>query len=219
MPTPVDEAVIRYGNEREARAHRLLGDGGPGAGEVKLTKVHDVVGEGTGIHGEVVDREARAQLLPHASRWTSRGACARRAAAARTSGARALREGPCEHMIALRLAYARQRARGGGAAARRPRAASSSARRRARTCAARPRAQEQVYRVSLDGRRCVAVEWGPRPGEPRHQRLWFDTDAEARDGLLRAPGEAGRRGLHRRGLGLSVVNHASVVTEAAERRV
>jgi hypothetical protein len=36
-----------------------------------------------------------------------------------------------------------------------------------------------VYRVSLDGK-VVAVEWGPRLGEPRRQKLWFDTDAEAR---------------------------------------
>ena len=64
MPTPVDEASIRFGNEQEARAHRLLGDGGPGAGEVKVTKVHEVVGEGTPHPRRGGGPRGRAQLLP-----------------------------------------------------------------------------------------------------------------------------------------------------------
>jgi predicted nucleic acid-binding Zn finger protein len=177
MATPVDEAVIRFGSEREARAHRLLGDGGPGAGEVKVTKVHEVVGEGTRIHGEVVDREAVRSFFPVFTldlegrvREASCG-CPH----FRRSG---VREGPCEHMMALRLAYARQRAE--EEALRQTPEGRQQIRAETRSYVRREATgQEQVYRVSLDGK-VVAVEWGPRLGEARHQKLWFDSDAEAR---------------------------------------
>ena len=177
MATPVDEAVIRFGSEREARAHRLLGDGGPGAGQVKVTKVHEVVGEGTRIHGEVVDREAVRSFFPVFTldlegrvREASCG-CPH----FRRSG---VREGPCEHMMALRLAYARQRAE--EEALRQTPEGRQQIRAETRSYVRREATgQEQVYRVSLDGK-VVAVEWGPRLGEARHQKLWFDSDAEAR---------------------------------------
>ncbi len=177
LSTPVDEAVIRYGNEREERAHRLLGDGGAGAGEVKLTKVHDVVGVGTRLNGEVVDREAVRSFFP--SFMLDLEGRVREASCGcshyRRSG---LREGPCEHMIALRLAYARQRTQ--EEALRQTPKGRALIRAETRSYVRRDDSgQEQVYRVSLDGK-LVSVEWGPRLGEQRHQRLWFDTDAEAR---------------------------------------
>ncbi len=177
LSTPVDEALLRYGNEREARAHRLLGDGTAGAGEVKLTKVHEVVGEGIRLSGEVVDREALRSFFPgfllDLEGRVREASCG--CPHYRRSG---LREGPCEHMIALRLVYARQRAQ---EEAQRQTAKGRAAIRAETRAYVRRDASglEQVYRVSLDGKR-VSVEWGPRLGEQRHQRLWFDTDAEAR---------------------------------------
>lgn len=174
MATPVDEAVIRYGNEREARAHRLL----EGAGEVKLTKVHEVVGEGTRIHGEVVDREAVRSFFP--SFMLDVEGRLREATCGcphhRRSG---VREGPCEHLLALRLAYSRRRAE--EEALRQTPEGRKLIRAETRSYVRRDAESglETVYRVSLDGQ-VVAVEWGPRTGESRHQRLWFDSDAEAR---------------------------------------
>jgi hypothetical protein len=177
MPTPVDEAVIRFGSEREARAHRLLGDGGPGAGEVKVTKVHELVGEGTRIHGEVVDREAVRSFFP-AFTVDLEGRVKEASCGCPPFRRSGLREGPCEHMIALRLAYARQRA--AEEALRQTPEGRKLIRAETRSYVRREASgQEQVYRVSLDGK-VVAVEWGPRLGEPRRQKLWFDTDAEAR---------------------------------------
>ena len=177
LSAPVDEAVIRYGNEREERAHRLLGDGGPGAGEVKLTKVHEVVGVGTRLTGEVVDREAVRSFFPgfmlDLEGRVREASCG--CPPYRRSG---MREGPCEHMIALRLAYARQRAQ--EEALRQTPKGRAQIRAETRSYVRRDESgQEQVYRVSLDGK-LVSVEWGPRLGEQRHQRLWFDTDGEAR---------------------------------------
>jgi hypothetical protein len=177
LSTPVDEAVIRYGSEREERAHRLLGDGSAGAGEVKVTKVHEVVGTGTRLHGEVVDREAVRSFFP--SFLLDQEGRVREASCGCPPYKRAgMREGPCEHMIALRLAYARQRAQ--EEALRQTPKGRSQIRAETRAYVRRDDSgKEQVYRVSLDGKR-VSVEWGPRQGEARHQRLWFDTDAEAR---------------------------------------
>ncbi|MFY2558827.1 SWIM zinc finger family protein [Corallococcus terminator] len=178
MATPVDESVIRFGSEREARAHRLLGDGGPGAGEVKLTKVHELVGEGTRIHGEVVDREAVRSFFPSFTLdlegRVKDASCG--CPHFRRSG---MREGPCEHQLALRLAYARRRAE--EEALRKTPEGRKLIRAETRSYVRRDAesGQELVYRVSLDGQ-VVAVEWGPRTGEARHQRLWFDTDTEAR---------------------------------------
>ena len=171
---------------------------GEGAGEVKLTKVHEVVGEGTHIHGEVVDREAVRSFFPRFTLDLEGRAHARPRAAAHLPPLGDARGPLRAHDRAAPGLRAPPR-RGRGPARRRPRGASSSAPRRAPTCAATPPGREQVYRVSLDGK-VVAVEWGPRAGEPRHQSLWFDTDAEAREAYF---GRLDRclRGLHRRGLG------------------
>jgi hypothetical protein len=178
LAAPVDESLIRYGSEREARAHRLLGDGAAAHGEVKLTKVHEIAGEGTEIHGEVVDKEAHRSFAPRftidlegrtSDAWCS---CSHY----RRAG---MREGPCEHMLALRLAYARRRA--DEEALRQTPEGRKLIRAETRTYVRRePTGGETVYRVSLDGRG-VHVRWGRRADEPRQQRVWFDTDAEARD--------------------------------------
>ncbi len=177
LSTPVDEAVIRYGSEREERAHRLLGDGSAGAGEVKVTKVHEVVGTGTRLHGEVVDREAVRSFFP-SFLLDLEGRVREASCGCPTYKRAGMREGPCEHMIALRLAYARQRAQ--EEALRQTPKGRAQIRAETRAYVRRDDSgKEQVYRVSLDGK-LVSVEWGPRQGEARHQRLWFDTDTEAR---------------------------------------
>nr|WP_305070682.1 MULTISPECIES: GNAT family N-acetyltransferase [unclassified Myxococcus] len=90
-----------------------------------------------------------------------------------------MREGPCEHQLALRLVYARRRAE--EEALRQTPEGRKHIRAETRSYVRRDAesGQEMVYRVSLDGQ-VVAVEWGLRTGEARHQRLWFDTDVEAR---------------------------------------
>jgi hypothetical protein len=182
LAEPVDEAAIRFGSEREARAHRLLGDGGAGAGEVRLTKLHDMGGEGTEIHGEVNDREAHRAYAP---RFTldNEGRVGGAACTCATFQRSGLREGPCEHLIALRLAYARKLS--ADEAARRTPEGRSLILAETRTYVRRDAAgAETVYRVSLD-RRALSVRWGARAGAERHQRLWFDTDREARDAYFR----------------------------------
>ncbi|MCC6552250.1 MAG: SWIM zinc finger family protein [Polyangiaceae bacterium] len=197
FPEPVDEDRIRFGSPREAKAHRLLGSAGtptltvgatpgeaglrphtPGTGEVRLTKIHEIAGEGVEIHGEVADKEARRDFPP---RFTMdlEGRVSDASCTCPTFRRSALREGPCEHMIALRLAYARRRAEED--ALRQTAEGRTLIRAETRTYVRRePTGAETVYRVSLDDR-LVHVQWGARAAAPRHQRIWFDTDREARD--------------------------------------
>jgi hypothetical protein len=174
---PVDEAVIRYGNERELRAHRLLGDGeSTPSGEVRLTKVHDLVGEGVEIHGEVIDREAQRSFAPSFT-LDLEGRAVNATCGCPTFRRSGMREGPCEHMIALRLAYGRRRAE--EERARQTPEGRKLIRAETRTFVRRGGdGREQVYRLSLDGK-VVRVRWGARSDEAREQRLWFDSDREA----------------------------------------
>ena len=94
---------------RSARPHFTLGRLLEGAGEVKLTKVHDVVGTGTRIHGEVVDREAVRSFFP-SFLLDSEGRVREASCGCPHFRRSGVREGPCEHMLALRLAYSRRRA-------------------------------------------------------------------------------------------------------------
>ncbi|WP_434046451.1 MULTISPECIES: SWIM zinc finger family protein [Sorangium] len=178
FPEPVDEREIRFSSPREAAAHRLLG--APGA--VRPTKVHEIAGEGTEIHGQVADREAHRDFSPRftmdlegrvSDAWCS-------CPTFRRSG---LREGPCEHMIALRVAHARERAEKD--ALRQTAEGRSLIRAETRTYVRREASgAEVVYRVSLDDR-VVHLSWGARAEAPRHQRIWFDTDGEARDAYFK----------------------------------
>lgn len=178
LAEPIDPQAIRYGSPREARAHRLLGDGAPGTGEVELTKIHEIAGEGTEIHGQVTDREARRAFSP---RFLLDLEGRVREASCGCPGFRraGMREGPCEHMIAIRLAWARRRAeeeklRGTPEGRRLIRAETRTFTRRGADGVA------TVYRVSLD-EKLLVVRWGKAAEAPREQRLWFDSDADARD--------------------------------------
>ncbi len=197
MATPVDEAVIRFGSEREARAHRLLGDGGPGAGEVKVTKVHEVVGEGTRIHGEVVDREAVRSFFPvftlDLEGRVTEASCG--CPHFRRSG---VREGPCEHMMALRLAYARQRAE--EEALRQTPEGRKLIRAETRSYVRREATRPGAGVPRLAGRQGGGRGVGPAPGRGAPPEAVVRLGRRGARGLLRAPGGTGLRRLHRRGL-------------------
>jgi len=145
---PPAPAALRFRDPREAAAHRLLGE--PGA--VTLSKVHDQP-EGRTIEGQVVDAKAHRTFFPaftvDREGRTSAASCT--CSAFRRAG---IKEGPCEHMIALRVLHAREQAR--------LEAERDTPEGRARITAETrillrrtPRGAE-TYRLSLDGRLVVA---------------------------------------------------------------
>jgi hypothetical protein len=171
---PVDDEVTRAATPREARALRLL----ESKRAVTITKEHTIAGTGLEVRGEVNDVEARRTYAPRftldlegrvTDAWCNCPTFAR-------SG---LREGPCEHMLALRTAHARERA--AAEAMRGTPEGRAKIRAETRTLVRRDaRGAEETCRVSLDGRR-VRLAWTLAGGAARHQALEFDGDADARD--------------------------------------
>lgn len=171
----VDDAVVAFGSDREKDAHRLLDK----KGAVVVTKLHDKGSEGTEVSGDVKDdvqqRTYQPRFTSDAEGRVSDAQCS--CPRFRRSG---MREGPCEHMIALRVAWGRKRAederlRDTPEGKKLIRAETRTLLRRdART------GKQTVTRVSLD-EKVVRLEWGLALEAKRHQRIWFDTDSEARE--------------------------------------
>ncbi len=174
LDTPVDPADIRFGSEREAQAHRLLDTDG----KVALTKVHEIIGEGTELVGEVTDQVARRSYSPSFT-LDAEGRVSGASCQCPTFRRAGMREGPCEHMIALRLFYGRKRT--ADEANRLTPEGRKLIRAETRTLTRRDGlGTERVYRVSLDAK-AVVVRWGTRAEPAREQRQWFDTDDTARE--------------------------------------
>lgn len=200
-----DAEAMRYRDEHEQQAHRLLAL--PDA--VRLTKVHDLAGEGTRIEGEVEDPQAhrtyRTSFTIDREGRTVDATCT--SPQFRRSG---LREGPTVPMIALRLLFARrqaelERARGTEEGRKLIRAETRVLVRRGGP--RRPFKQDDsagggatgadtsslTYRLSLDDRE-VVVRWGSHPERMRMHRLRFASAEAARDeyfGRLTSLGDKG----------------------------
>ncbi|MEJ7598371.1 MAG: SWIM zinc finger family protein [Kofleriaceae bacterium] len=169
--TPVPASSLRFRDPREAAAHRLLAE----PGSVTLTKVADQGADGRSIEGQVVDAKAHRTFHPaftiDREGRTSAASCT--CSAFRRSG---IKEGPCEHMVALRVAYTREQAQ--LEAARNTPEGRALITAETRTLLRRTAKGAEMYRLSLDGR-SVSARYGI--GEAlRMQRLKFDSVAEAR---------------------------------------
>ena len=168
---PPPASALKFRDAREAAAHRLLGE----AGAVTLTKVHDLGAEGRTIEGQVVDAKAHRTFHPSFTidREARTAAASCTCSVFRRSG---IKEGPCEHMIALRVAYAREQAR--LEAARQTEEGRAMITAETRVLMKRTQQGAETYRLSLDGR-TVTARYGL--GEAlRMQRLEFDTAEDAR---------------------------------------
>jgi uncharacterized Zn finger protein len=173
LAQPLELDQLRYRDAREEQAHRLLAT----EDQVQLTRIHDLGLEGTAIDGEVQDRQAHRHYqtsftLDREGR-TVKASCT--CADFRRNG---LKQGPCPHMIALRLRYAREQA-----ALEQARETAEGRRLiRAETRTLTRRQGEAVlsYRISLDERQ-VLLRWGHDPQTLRQQRLLFNRAEEARD--------------------------------------
>lgn len=203
LASPPDAEALRYRDEREQQAHRLLAIDDA----VRLTKVHELGGEGTRIEGEVEDPQAhrtyRTSFTIDREGRTVDASCT--SPQYRRSG---LREGPTVPMIALRLLFARrqaelERARGTEAGRKLIRAETRVLVRRhgpRRATSETPSSGlaaantgSVTYRLSLDDRE-VVVRWGTHPERMRMHRLRFSSPDDARDeyfGRLASLGDKG----------------------------
>ncbi|MBT8492101.1 MAG: hypothetical protein KJO07_03490 [Deltaproteobacteria bacterium] len=169
---PLDPEHLRYRDEREEAAHRLLAVDD----QVRLTTVHDLGGEGVRIEGEVEDKVAhrsyQTSFTIDREGRTVDASCS--SPQFRRSG---LREGPTVPMIALRLLYARQKAE--LEQARNTEEGRKLIRAETRMLIKRDRGGATMMRVSLNDRK-VVVRWGPHPEQMRMSQQHFDSPDDAR---------------------------------------
>jgi predicted DNA-binding WGR domain protein len=169
---PLEADALRYRDDREEQAHRLLAT--PDA--VRITRIHDLGGEGVRIEGEVEDAQAhrsyKTSFTIDREGRTVDASCT--SAQFRRSG---LREGPTVPMIALRLRHIREQAE--LERARDTEEGRRLIRAETRTLIRRDPKGSTTYRLSLDDRQ-VVVRWGSSPERMRMQRLMFTSPDEAR---------------------------------------
>lgn len=189
LAAPLDADRLRYRDQREEAAHRLLAVDG----QVVLTTVHDLGGEGVRIEGEVHDRQAhrtyQTSFTIDREGRTVNASCS--SPQFRRSG---LREGPTVPMIALRLLYARERAR--LEKARDTDEGRRLIRAETRTLIKRGSGRAVTMRISLSDRK-VVVRWGGNELGSESMRMsqqLFLTDDEARAEYFRRLAECEKRG-------------------------
>lgn len=182
---PLPPGALRFRDAREAAAHRLLAD--PAA--VTLSKVADQGIEGRAIEGQVVDAKAHRTFHPgftiDREGRTTGATCT--CTAFRRSG---IKEGPCEHMIALRVAYARAQA--ALEAARQTAEGRAQITAETRILMRRTPKGAESYRISLDGRNLTA-RFGLGDAL-RVQRQRFDSIDEARTAYFERLATLSRKG-------------------------
>jgi hypothetical protein len=170
--------ALEFRDAKEAAAHRLLAEGGA----VTLTKVHETP-EGRTVEGQVVDAKAHRTFYPQFTidreGRTTGAQCT--CSAFRRAG---MKEGPCEHMVALRVQLAREQAR--LEAERMTAEGRARITAETRTLLRRTDRGAETYRISLDGRLVISrfgasgAASGTRVAEDRVQKLKFDSIDDAR---------------------------------------
>ena len=169
---PLDESHLRYRDAGEEEAHRLLAL----AGAVRLTKVHDLAGEGVRIEGEVED--ARAHRVYKTAFTIDREGRTRDPSCTSAQFRRSrMKEGPTVPMLALRIQYVRNRV-----ALEQARNTSEGRKlitAETRTLVRREREGSTTLRISLDEKR-VFVRRGHGVEFNRVQQLLFTSQDDAR---------------------------------------
>jgi hypothetical protein len=177
LAEPLDAERLRFRDERERAAHRLLEI----ADQVRITVVHDLGGEGVRIEGEVTDRQAhrtyQTSFTIDREGRTVNASCT--SPQFRRAG---LREGPTVPMIALRLLYAREQA--ALERARNTEEGRKLIRAETRMLIRRRERGSTTYRVSLSERQ-VIVRWGDHPDDMRMTQQLFASVDDARDEYFR----------------------------------
>lgn len=180
---PVDLGRLQYRSVRERIAHDLVA-----RGAVKIASENRIYGTGLEVTGKVTvesdRREYRPQLVLDDDGRVKSAECT-----CTFYRKHKLKEGPCAHLIGLRVAQAQEEER--------RRQARGQARGtiivETRTYARRDGEAEEVCQISLDRQR-LKLRWGPRGQGLRVQSLVFNSVAEARAAYFERVDELEARG-------------------------
>jgi hypothetical protein len=166
---PLDLNRLQYRSVRERIAHDLVQ-----RGAVKIASENRIYGTGLEITGKVAveadRREYRPQLTIDDDGRVKSAECT-----CTFFRKHKLKEGPCAHLIALRIAQAQEEERRRQARGK----ARGTITVETRTYARRHGDAEEVCQISLDRQR-LKLRWGPRGQGLRVQSLVFNSVAEAR---------------------------------------
>lgn len=166
---PLDLNRLQYRSVRERIAHDLVQ-----RGAVKIASENRIYGTGLEITGKVAveadRREYRPQLTIDDDGRVKSAECT-----CSFFRKHKLKEGPCAHLIALRIAQAQEEERRRQARGK----ARGTIITETRTYARRHGDAEEVCQISLDRQR-LKLRWGPRGQGLRVQSLVFNSVAEAR---------------------------------------
>ena len=181
---PLDPSRFEFRNVRERRAHDLCAQKGV-VRVVSETRIHGVGLELTGKITVPADkREYRPELLLDDEGRVKKAECT-----CAFFRKHQLKEGPCEHLIALRLFEAREEVK------RREQRGKSrgTITMETRTYARRHARGEDVYQLALDQKR-LKVRWGLRGHDARVQSLFFNSTDDARVAYFERVDDLEKRG-------------------------
>jgi hypothetical protein len=171
--TQLDLSRLEYRNARERVAHDLVAR----RGAVAIVSENRIAAAGLELTGRVEVAEDRREYRP-VLLLTDEGQVSKAECTCPLFRRQGLKNGPCAHLVALRLLHAdRESLRRSGQAPLDTLTAET------RSFSRRDDKGEDVYQLALERRR-LTIHWG-RGGLPmRRQRLIFDTVDDARDAYL-----------------------------------
>ncbi len=180
----IDPSRFEFRNDRERRAHDLCAE----KGAVRIASENRIFGVGVELVGKIAvtadKREYRTELVIEDDGRVKKADCT-----CAFFRKHQLKEGPCEHLIALRLAEAREEER--------RRAERGASRSRVtvetRTYQKRTGRGEDIVQIAFD-HRSIKLRFGPRGREDRIQRFFFNSVDDARAAYFARIDELEKRG-------------------------
>ncbi|MEW4569026.1 SWIM zinc finger family protein [Tautonia sp. JC769] len=170
---PIDLSRLEYRNARERTAHDLIAR----RGAVTIVSETRIATSGVELAGRVEVAEDRREYRP-VLLLTDEGQVAKAECTCPFFRRQGLKNGPCAHLIALRLAHADREAQ-----RRQGLTPAEAITAESRAFSRRDSRGETVYQLALDRHR-LTIHWG-RAGQPlRRQRLTFNSLDDARRSYL-----------------------------------
>ncbi len=181
---PLSAARFAFRNGRERRAHDLCAQ----KGAVRLASANRIHGVGLELTGKITvvadKREYRPELLLDDEGRVKKAECT-----CAFFRKHQLKEGPCEHLVALRLFEAREEAKRRSQSGK----ARGTVTMETRTYARRHARGEDVYQLALDQTR-LKIRWGLRGQDARVQSLFFNSIDDARSAYFERVDDLEKRG-------------------------
>jgi predicted DNA-binding WGR domain protein len=171
--TPLDLNRLEYRNPRERVAHDLVAR----RGAVAIVSENRIAAAGLELTGRVEVAEDRREYRP-VLLLSDEGQVSKAECTCPLFRRQGLKDGPCAHLVALRLLHADREA-----LRRRGQAPRDTLTAETRAFSRRDDRGEDVYQLALERRR-LTIHWGRGGHTMRRQRLLFDSVDDARDAYL-----------------------------------